>query len=134
MKLDHLGVIHFIDMIARQDKRIAGRGFFDGVDVLIDGVGGPLIPMFGDPLLRRDDFDVFVEFAAEKSPALVDVPTQADRLVLGEDEDFAQVGVEAIGQGEVDDSINSAEGDRRLGTIAGQGFESGPSTAGQNDA
>ena len=110
-----------------------GRGLLDRVDVLVDRVGRPLVPVLGDPLLRRDHLDVLVELAAEELPALVDVPVQADGLVLRQDEDLAEVGVDAVGQREVDDPVDPAEGDGRLGPVARQGFQPGPPPPGQDD-
>ena len=76
--------------------------------------------MLGDPLLGRDHLDVLAELAAEELPALVDVPVQADGLVLGQHEDLAEVGVDAVREGEVDDPVDPAERDRRLGPVARQ--------------
>ena len=133
VEVDHGGVVHLVDVVAGEDQGVAGAGLLDRVDVLVDGVGRPLVPVLGDPLLRRDDLDVLVELAAEEPPALVDVAVQADGLVLGQDEDLAEVAVDAVGEGEVDDAVDAAERDGGLGSIAGQGFEPGPSTAGQHD-
>ena len=130
---DHLGVVHLVDVVAGQDQGVAGRGLLDRVDVLIDRVGGPLVPVLGDPLLGRDHLDVLVELAAEELPALVDVAVQADGLVLGQDEDLAEVGVDAVGEGEVDDPVDPAERDRRLGPVAGQGLQPGSPPPGQDD-
>jgi hypothetical protein len=40
---------------------------------------------------------------------------------LGQDENAAQIGIDAIGKGDVDDAIEPAERHRGLGAIAGQG-------------
>ena len=130
---DHLGVIHLVDVVAGQDQGVARGGLLDRVDVLVDRVGGPLVPVVGDPLLGRDHLDVLVELAGEELPALVDVPVQADGLVLGEDQDLAEVGVDAVGEGEVDDPVDPAERDGRLGPVAGQGLQAGPPAPGQDD-
>ena len=122
---DHLGIIHLVDVVAGQDQGVARGGLLDRVDVLVDRVGGPLVPVVGDPLLGRDHLDVLVQLAGEELPALVDVPVQAHRLVLGEDQDLAEVGVDAIREGEVDDPVDPAERDGRLGPVAGQGLQPG---------
>ena len=130
---DHGGVIHLVDVVAGQDQGVARGGLLDRVDVLIDGVGGALVPVLGDALLGRDDLDVLVQLAAEEAPALVDVAGQADGLVLGQDEDLADVGVDAIGEGEVDDAIDPAEGDGGLGAVARQGLQARPAPPRQDD-
>ncbi len=118
--VDHPGVIHLVNVVAGQDQRVAGRGLLDRVDVLVDRVGRPLIPHLGDPLLGRDHLDVLAELAAEELPPLVDMPVQAGGLVLRQHEDLANVGVDAVREGEIDDPVNAAERDRRLGTVPGQ--------------
>ena len=110
-----------------------GCGLLDRVDVLIDGVGRALIPVLGDPLLGRDDLDVLVQLAREEPPALVDVAGEAHGLVLGQDEDLADVAVDAVRQREVDDPIDPAERDGRLGPIARERLQPGPPAPGQDD-
>ena len=120
-------------MVAGQDQRVARRGLLDRVDVLVDRVGRALVPLLGDPLLRRDHLDVLVELAAEELPPLVDVPVQADGLVLGQDQDLAEVGIDAVGEGEVDDPVDPAERDGRLGPVAGQRLQARSPPPGQDD-
>ena len=131
--LDELHVVHLVDVVAGQDDDVGGPLFLDGVDVLVDGVGGALVPMLVDPLLRRHDVDELAQLAGEVAlPADVDVPVEAAGLVLGEDQRLADVAVEAIGEREVDDAIDAAEGHGRLGAVAGQRFQPRPLAAGQN--
>jgi len=52
------------------------------------------------------------------APAFADVAVEAERLVLREDVDVAQVRVDAVGEGDVDDAILTAEGDGGFGAIA----------------
>ena len=131
--VDHPGVIHLVDVVAGQDQRIPRRGLLDRVDVLVDRVGRPLVPHLGDPLLRRDHLDVLAQLAAEELPALVDVPVQARRLVLRQHQHLAQVGVDAVRQREVDDPVQPAERDRRLGPVPGQWLQPRPPAPGQDD-
>src|SRR5262249_43908666 len=103
-----------------------------GVNVLIDGVGGPLVPLFVEALLRRQDVDVFVEFPAQVAPARGYMAVETASLVLRKDKNAAQVAVDAVGQGEIDDAVEAAEGDRRLGAIACQRFQTRPLAAGKD--
>ena len=131
--VDHPRIVHLVDMIARQDDRVAGGRLLDRVDVLVDGVGRPLVPHLGDPLLGRDHLDVFPQLAAEELPPHVDVPVQAGGLVLGQHQDLAEVGIDAIREGEVDDPVDPAEGDRGLGPVPREGLEAGPPASRQDD-
>ena len=106
----------------------------DGVDVLVDGVGGALVPGLGDALHGGKDLDEFAEFVGDdRAPALADVAVEREGLVLGEDVDVAQVGVDAVGEGDVDDAVLAGEGNGRLGAIAGQGKESFAGTTGKQN-
>ena len=67
VKADQLRVVHLVDVITGQHDDVFGPLFFDRVDVLIDGIGGPLIPVFVDPLLGWDHVDELAEFPTEIS-------------------------------------------------------------------
>ena len=45
VEFQHLGVVHFIDMVARQDQHVLGVVAFNEVDVLVNGVGSALVPV-----------------------------------------------------------------------------------------
>jgi hypothetical protein len=54
---------------------------------------------------------------------------QGNRFVLSEDIDTANIRIDAIGEGEVDNAINPTKGDCRFGPIPGKGIEPLSSTA-----
>jgi hypothetical protein len=56
---------------------------------------------------------------------------QAERLVLGQDQDVKFPAVEAVGEGEIDDPVHSAERDGRFGPLAGERVQPCASTAGE---
>ena len=98
-------------------ERMSTRGLLgaDRVDVLEDRIGSALVPALGDALHGREDLDELAEFTGHhRAPALADVAVERERLVLGEDVDVAQIGVDAVGEGDVDDAVLSGEGDGGL--------------------
>jgi len=97
--LHHLAVIHFVDVIAGKNKDVFGLLGADGINVLVDRVGGALIPLVADALHGGQDFDELANFAAQDVPAFADVAVQGQRFVLGEDVDAAQIGIETVGEG-----------------------------------
>ena len=133
VEVDHPCVIHFIDMITCKNHRVAGRGLLDRVNILVDRVGGSLVPHLGNSLLGRDHLDVLAQLAAEEIPSLVDMAVQAGGLVLGQHHDLAHVGVDAVGECEVDDPVDPAEGNRRLGAVPGEWFEARSPASCQDD-
>ena len=126
-------VVHLVDMVAGQDDHVFGPVGLDDVDVLVDRVGGALVPLgLGDALARRQDVEALVALGAEEVPAALQVADQAVRLVLGGDADPADAGVERVGQREVDDPRLAAEIDRGLGAPVGQLVEARAAAAGQH--
>ena len=122
-------------MVAGEDEDVLRLFGADGVDVLVDGVGGALVPGLGDALHGREDLDELAELVGDdRAPAFADVAVERERLVLGEDVDVAQVGVDAVGEGDVDDAVLAGEGDGGLGAIAGEGEEPFAGTTGKQDA
>src|ERR1700676_2414206 len=119
MLLQHLGVVHFVDVIAGENENIFGAFAADGINVLVDRVGGALIPLLGDAHLRGKDFDKFPE-THERRPARANMAAEAESFVLSESEDAAQAGVDAIGKGDIDDPVQGAEGNGGFGAIAGE--------------
>ena len=94
---------------------VRGALLLDRVDVLVNGVGGALIPVLVDPLLGGNNVDELAQLAGKIAlPAETDVPIEAHRLVLREDERLADAAVEAVRQREVDDPVDAAEMDGRL--------------------
>src|SRR5271170_150995 len=130
--LEHLLIIHLVDVVAGKNEDEIGLLGADGIDVLIDGVGGALIPVLGDAHLRSEHFDE-IAVAHQRGPSLAHVTIEAERFVLGEDEDAAQIAIQAIGKGDVNDAVDAAEGDGGLGAIASEGPKAFALATGQQD-
>ncbi len=67
----------------------------DDLQVLIQRVGGAAIPGIAHLLLGRNDLDELAEFAAQVTPAALDVLNQRMRFVLGHHLDAANARVHA---------------------------------------
>jgi hypothetical protein len=48
-------------VVAAKNQDVFGMIGAQDVQILVHGVGGALIPILGDPLLRRDQVDEFVQ-------------------------------------------------------------------------
>ncbi len=83
MELNHLHIIHLVNVIAREDQGIAGHVLLEGIDVLEDCIGRALIPAIPDALLCRDVIDELSHgIGKEREPALLDVAVQGVGFVL----------------------------------------------------
>src|SRR5271170_4149494 len=81
MLLHHLAVVHFVDVIAGEDEDVLGLLGADGINVLVNGVGGTLIPLIADPLHGGKDFDELFYLVAEDVPAFADVAVEGKCFV-----------------------------------------------------
>ena len=130
--LQHQLVVHLVDVVAGEDDHELGLVVGDDVEVLVDRVGGALVPLgLGDALRGGEDVEALVALGAEEVPAALQVADEAVRLVLGGDADAADAGVERVRQREVDDADLAAEVDRGLGAAVGQLLEPAAAAAGR---
>ena len=117
MLLKHFLVVHLVDVVAGQNDDVARVLAADGINVLVNGVGGSEVPIGGNAHLRRQDFDEFAE-AEQLRPALAGVPVERKRFVLRQNKNAAEIAVDAVGKRDVDDPVDAAEGHGRLGAVA----------------
>src|SRR5271166_3383305 len=87
--LEHAGIVHLVDVIAGEDEDELGALAADGVDVLINGVRGALVPLLRDAHLRGKHFDEFAK-THQRGPAGANVAIEAEGFVLREDKDTAE--------------------------------------------
>jgi hypothetical protein len=121
--LQHGRVIHPVDMIARKNQDVVGAAPLQQVKVLIDGISCPAVPRLARPHLRRNWSDVFSQLGVIDRPPIAQMFLERMRLVLCQDQDPTQTGVETVAEREVDDAVPSSEGHRRLGPVSGQGMQ-----------
>ena len=119
-------------MIAPQHHDVFRCMAVHDVDVLEQGIRRALVPFFRQALLCRQDFHELADLRAQETPGALQVTDQGMGLVLGEYADAAQAGVDAVGQGEVDDAVLAAEGHGGLGPPLGQPLQSRALAAGEN--
>ena len=118
---EHLGVVHFIDVVAGENKNIFGRIAVNEVDVLIYGVCGVLVPLGALYLLIGGE-NMHAAVLSVEIPRLTvaDIVVELKRLILREHADGVYAGVDAVGKREINDTILSAKRNCRLGELLGQ--------------
>jgi len=83
--------------------------------------------------LRGENFDVFTE-AHEGRPSGADMAAKAEGFVLSEDKYAMKIGINAIGESDVNNAVESAEGYGGLSAVAGEGPETFALTASEKDS
>ena len=118
--LDHRVIVHLVNVISSQNHKILGAFLFDGINVLVDRIGCPLIPILIDPLLRRYDIDKLIELSAkEVSPSKVDVAVEAHGFILRQYKHLPKATIETIRKDKIDDSVVATERNCRFCPISG---------------
>jgi hypothetical protein len=117
---EHLGVVHLVDVVARQHHDVARGLAHDGIEVLEDGVGRAEVPVLTHALLGRQHLDELAQLFRHHVPSHADMAVERERLVLSGDEDAPEPRVDAVAQREVDDPVGPAEIDRRFGSFRGE--------------
>ena len=82
MLLQHLLIIHFVNVIAGKNEDVVRLLAANRIDVLIHGVGRALIPVLRHAHLGRQDLHK-VAVTHQRGPAAPHVPVEAERFVLG---------------------------------------------------
>ena len=117
MTVEQFAVIHPVQLIAGKNQLVIILAPHEPVQVLPDGIGGALKPIgIGHRLLGGQNFDE--AFCKWIEPVRVDdVAIQRSRIELREDENLLQSGVQAVADGNIDQSIFSSERYRRLRSV-----------------
>ena len=131
--LQHLLVVHLVDVVARQDDHVVRRIGLDDVDVLIHRVSGAEIPhILVDALGGRQHVEALVALRSQEVPAAAEVSDEAMGLVLRRDRDAADARIQRVGKREIDDAGLAAEIDGRFGAPIGEFEEAGPAPSSQH--
>jgi hypothetical protein len=129
--LEHLRHVHAEHVVRAEDEDLVRLLVGDEVEVLVDRVGASLVPVEPGPHLGRHHVHELSQEAAQP-PGTREVVVQRVGLVLGEHLHLQHTRVGEVRQNEVDDPEATAEGDRRLGALAGERLEPRPCASGHD--
>jgi len=71
-------------MVPGENEDEVGHFLLKGIDILKDGIGCPLIPMFVNSLLGRDHPDEFSQGGRKDVPTQLDMTMKGSGFILGE--------------------------------------------------
>ena len=131
--LQHLRVVHAVELIARQDQDVARRRAPHVPQALADGVGGALEPVAAFlGLLGGQHADErrreHVELVGHR-----DVLVQALRVELRQHEDLAQARVQAVADRDVDQPVLAADRYGRLRALEREREQARAAATAKND-
>ena len=129
MVLDERPVIHLVDVVAGEDEDDVARLLADRLDVGQHRIGRAAIPLRGSVArdVRLHHADAALVAVEVPRPPDADVVVERARVVLGQDEDVVDLGVDAVREREVDDPVLAREGDGGLGADAERSDRRSPS-------
>ena len=126
-------IVHTVDVVAGQDQEVVRIVVPYPIQVLIHCIGRILIPV------RILASHVGLEQGHPPAHAIQvpgaaasDVIVERTGAILGEDPHGVDVGMDAIGEHEVNDPVLTSEGHRWLGPFVGQHTQSGALASGQD--
>ena len=130
--LEHLLVVHVVELVTREDQDEVRIVLLDEADVLRDRIGGAGVPRTaGLRRVRGEDRDSTVALVQVPGGAGTQVGVEQVRPVLGQHADRVDARVGAVRQREVDDAILATERDGRLGDVLGEDAEPAALPAGK---
>ena len=133
METEEVGVILLADLVAGQDDDVLRVIAVDEADVLVDGVCSAFVPVGTLCLLiRRQGMDAAVQTVQVPGLAVADVLVQLLGLILRCDANGIDVGVDAVGQREVHDTVFAAKGHRRFCRFLCQRVQTRATSAGKD--
>ena len=121
METQEVAVVLLADLVAGQDDDILRVIAVDEGNILVDGIGCAFVPVGAGRLLIRGQYmDAAVQTVQVPGLAVADVLIQHKRLVLGQNPHRVNVGIDTVGQREIDDAVLAAKRHSRLGQLLGQ--------------
>ncbi len=121
MVADEGVVIHLIDVIARKDQNQIGVAALDESEVLLNGIGGADEPACAARLVGGEDLEAAGELPIQiPGAARADVLDEGLGAVLGDDDHVKDVGVDAVGEREINNAVFPGIGHGGLGALEGQ--------------
>ena len=123
MEMHHLAHIHAVNVVGAEDGD-QGRVVLDNqVAILEHGVGGALEPFRALAHLRRHDADELARDDVGQHPGAADMLDQRLRLVLHQQVNRMDIGIDEVAEDEVHDAVAPGERYRRFGAFRRQRVE-----------
>src|ERR1035438_9865805 len=131
--VDHAAKVHSVQCVAAEDEEVVPLVIHEVNQVLADGIGGALIPgRVGVGLLGGEDFHEPAGKVVELV-GLRDVLVQGGGVEHGQQVNTSQAGVDAVGDGDIDQTILAGQRYGRFGALLCQREQACALPAAQDD-
>ncbi len=112
-------------MVARENQHIIGVVAVDEVHVLVNGVRRVLVPVGTSGRLIRRQQHAYAAVQAVQVPwlSVAYVFVEHKRLILCQDTDCVDAGINAVGEREINDAVLAAERNGGLCQLFGEGVQ-----------
>ena len=116
MEAQHLGIVHFINVVPRKDEYVFRIVAVDEIDILIDSIGSPHEPFPGISAfdMRRQNGYTAVFLVQIPGNTDADVLIQTQRLILGQNAHGIHAGIDTVTEWKVDDTESAAVSNSRF--------------------
>ncbi len=133
VEIDHLAHVHAVDVVRAEHRDDVGLEGFDQVDVLVHRIRRALEPFRAVVHLGRHHGDEMLWNEARHRPGLADVLDQRLRLVLHQQIDRVDLGIDEVREHEIDDPVLAVEGHGRLAALCRERVQARAFAAGHDD-
>ena len=125
MIAEHLGIVHLIDVVTRKNENILCIIAVDKLQILINGIGSAAVPVSAVlTLIGGEDLHAAVSAVEIPRQTVADVLIEYQGLILRQNADGIDAGIDTVGKGEIDDAVFAAEGYGGLCGFGGQHVKS----------
>jgi hypothetical protein len=130
---EHFSKVHAIELVATENEVVVVGPLKEIAEILTDGIRSSLVPFStaGGLLGREDVHEVppkLVEFVS-----VADVAIERLTVELGENVDLANVGIQAVADGDIDQSVLAGQRDGGLGALVREGEKARALSSAHND-
>src|SRR5207247_6102864 len=112
---EHQLIIHLVNVVPGENHDVAARLAADRVEILVNGIGRAPVPVFSDAHHRRQNLNKLPQLARKYLPSLANMAVEGKGLILRENKHPAQIRIDAVGESDINDTVDSAKRNGRLG-------------------
>jgi hypothetical protein len=108
-------------MVPGENHNVPGAFSFNKIEILANGISRTFVPIASHALLGGHYPQVMTQIQREDVPSLFQMVYKRLGFILGKHQDLIGLGIDAVAQRNVEQSINASKGSCGFGTILSEG-------------